>query len=167
MVSTENTLDALYRTHAPSVFRRARRLLGSDAEAQEVVQDVFLSLFERPEQYAGKSKLTTFLYSAGTHACLNRIRDAKNRLRLLRERAAGDPEAKSDVGLTPEKLSLLHRMLERMPEELARAAVYYYVDDLSHDEVARLLGCSRRQVGNLLKRVEEWGRAQELQHASQ
>jgi RNA polymerase sigma-70 factor (ECF subfamily) len=164
---TANTLDALYRTHAPSVFRRARRLLGSDAEAQEVVQDVFMSLFERPEQYAGKSQMTTFLYSAGTHACLNRIRDAKNRLRLLRERVAGEPQANSDAGLTPEKLSLLHRMLERMPEELARAAVYYYVDDLSHDEVAMLVGCSRRQVGNLLKRLEEWGRAQELSHVDE
>ena len=167
MARAANTLDALYRAHAPSVFRRARRLLGSDAEAQEVVQDVFMSLFERPEQYAGKSQMTTFLYSAGTHACLNRIRDAKNRLRLLRERAAGDAEASSDASLTPEKLSLLHRMLERMPEELARAAIYYYIDDLSNDEVATLVGCSRRHVGNLLKRVEEWGRAQEVLHAGE
>lgn len=165
MGATDDTLDTLYRRHAPSVFRRARRILGSDADAQEVVQDIFLSLFERPEQFSGQSQLTTFLYSAGTHACLNRIRNSKNRSRLLREHAAASaPQAEADH-LTPEQLSLLHRLLQRMPDELARAAVYYYLDDLSHDEVARLMNCSRRHVGNLLERVAAWGRAQETHHA--
>jgi RNA polymerase sigma factor (sigma-70 family) len=80
-----DTLDTLYRRHAPSVFRRARRLLGNDADAQEIVQEVFVSLFERPEQYAARSALTTFLYSVTTHACLNRIRNRKTRLRILEQ----------------------------------------------------------------------------------
>jgi hypothetical protein len=71
-----------------SVFRRARRLLGNDADAHEVVQDLFVSLFERPEQFSQRSTLTTFLYSATTHACLNRIRNKKRRLQLL---ATSDP----------------------------------------------------------------------------
>lgn len=152
--------DALYKCHAPGVFRRARRLMGSDADAHEIVQDVFLSLFERPDQYAGRSALTTFLYSATTHACLNRIRNRKNRLRLLEESASMQP-IQEDDSLTPEQLSLVHRTLESMPDELAQVAVFYCVDDLSHDDIARILGCSRRHVGNLLERVAEWGRAQE------
>lgn len=156
-----DTLDTLYRRHAPSVFRRARRLLGNDADAEEIVQEVFLSLSERPEQYAALSAMTTFLYSMTTHACLNRIRNRKNRARLLQRGLPAPASEPHDPLPTPEELALLHGMLRRMPDALAQVAVYAWVDELTHDDIARLLGCSRRQVGNLLERVAAWGRAQE------
>src|SRR5688572_26052095 len=81
-----NTL--VYQRHAPAVFRRARQILGNAADAREIVQDVFLSLFEAPHQFRGKSSLSTFLYSATTHACLNRVRNQRNRERLIHERFA-------------------------------------------------------------------------------
>jgi RNA polymerase sigma-70 factor, ECF subfamily len=161
MAERSLTMDAVYARHAPSVFRRARRLLGSDADAHEVVQELFLSLVERPEQYQGKSALTTFMYSATTHACLNRIRNGRTRLRLLEEHVGPAATEPHDRSIAADDLYDLHRMLNLMPEDLARAAVHYFVDDLSHEEIARLLGCSRRHVGNLLDRVAEWGRSQE------
>lgn len=146
----------LYRRHAASVHRRALRLLGDDAEAYEVLQDLFISLLERPEQYRGASAVTTFLYSATTHACLNRLRNQKSRARLLQER--GVPESiqqASDAALH------VRELLARMPHELAEVAVYYFVDEMSHQEIADLLNCSRRHVGNLVDRVLSWGRVQE------
>jgi RNA polymerase sigma-70 factor (ECF subfamily) len=148
----------VYRRHAPGVFRRARRLLGSDADAHEVVQDLFLSFLETPEQFQGKSALTTFLYAATTNACLNRIRNQKNRMRLVSENANDPGEALSP---SPEQLAYLHRLLRDMPDPLGQVAVHYYVDDLNHEDIARILGCSRRHVGDLVLRVTEWARAQE------
>jgi RNA polymerase sigma-70 factor (ECF subfamily) len=152
--------DALYRTHAPSAFRRARRMLGSDADAHEVVHDVFLSLLERPEQFAGKSSMTTFLYSAVTHACLNRLRNRKTQSRLLadndaRVRPGGAPAPPPDHSAT------LRSALSAMPDPLAQVAVYYYMDELTHEEIARVLDCSRRHVGDLLQRLSRWAEAQE------
>ena len=77
-----DAFEGLYRTHAPAAFRRARRMLGSEADAHEVVQDVFFRS-AAPAQYQGRSSMSTFLYSAVTHACLNRIRNVKTRSRLL------------------------------------------------------------------------------------
>jgi RNA polymerase sigma-70 factor (ECF subfamily) len=54
------TIAELYRLHAPAAFRRARRILGDEADAHEVVQDVFVSLLQQPDQYRGKSSLATF-----------------------------------------------------------------------------------------------------------
>ena len=56
------SFDDVYRRHAPSVHRRARQLLGNDADAHETVQDLFMSLYERPEQFSGKSTLTTLMF---------------------------------------------------------------------------------------------------------
>jgi RNA polymerase sigma factor (sigma-70 family) len=150
---TAASFDDVYRRHAPSVHRRARQLLGNDADAHETVQDLFMSLYERPEQFSGKSTLTTWLYSATTHACLNRIRNRKNRARLLR-----DEPAPSEVSSSPSAadLSGLVTLLTRMPPPLGDLAVYYYFDELSYDEIAELLACSRRKVGYLLQELEAW-----------
>ena len=146
--------DALYRRHAPAVFRRARQLLKNEAEAHEIVQDLFLSWLERPEQFQGKSAMTTWLYSATTHACLNRLRNQQNRARLL---TAQGPAADTDGHLSPDAMAVLRDTLHRLPPPLGEVAVYAFFDELSHEEIAPLVGCSRRQVGNLIERILSWG----------
>jgi RNA polymerase sigma factor (sigma-70 family) len=151
MSARSDDFAALYRKHAPGCFRRASRLLRSETDAHEVVQDLFLSLCERPEQYQGKSGMTTWLYSATTHACLNRLRNQRTRQRLLRVHA---PLSPPEAGERADTLSALRGVLVSLPEPLADLAVFYHFDQLSQEEIARLLGCSRRQVGNLLERLE-------------
>jgi RNA polymerase sigma-70 factor (ECF subfamily) len=148
----------VYRRHAASVYRRALSLLGHPAEANEVLQDLFVAMLERPEQFEGRSMLSTYLYQATTHACLNRLRDQRNRTRLLVQHQAerGVPAHE----YTDHHLRL-RQALERLPAVLAEVAVYYFVDDLSQREIAEILGCSRRHVGDLLERLETWGRDQE------
>jgi RNA polymerase sigma factor (sigma-70 family) len=152
---TRDRFDELYRRHAPGAFRRARRVLGSDADAHEVVHDLFLSLWERPEQFGGKSSMSTFIYGAVTHACLNRLRNHDNRLRLMREHLATQT-AQTDGRADAEQSAALRAALERMPEPLAQVAIYYYFDELTHRDIARVLGCSHRHVGDLLERLAQW-----------
>jgi RNA polymerase sigma-70 factor (ECF subfamily) len=147
---------ALYAAHGHVVLRRARRILNDEAEAQDILQEIFLSLVHDPEQFAGSSHVTTFLYAATTNRCLNRLRDAKTQARLLAERARS--EATDARG---ERLAQLRQVLGRLPEDLARVAVFSYVDEMTHEEIAEQLGCSRRQVGNLLERASELCRKEE------
>lgn len=160
MTPTRQQLEELYRAHAANAFRRARSLLGQSADAHEVVHDVFVSLFERPEQHAGHSRMSTFLYSAVTHACLNRLRNKKTRERLLEQHAnallptdAARPSA--------DQMFQLRALIERLPEQLAQVAVYRYMDELTHEEIAEIMGCSRRHVGDLLKRLDDLSEARE------
>lgn len=153
-------MDALYRRYGASVLRRARVLLGSEADAQDVLQQVFCALAEKPEQYRGQSSLLTFLYSATNHLCLNRLRDTRRRSQLLREHY--QPE-RSPRGPNPEQRAELRELLARMPEELAQVAIYYHCDELSQAEIAELLGCSRRHVGDLLERARAFGLALDVE----
>lgn len=143
-------IEQLYRTHGRSVRRRARAILGNDAEANEVLQDVFASLVSQPAQLDGVRSPTAFLYGATTHRCLNLIRNSKNRLRLLQENTTVDER---DDTKNPETRSVAKSVLASLDETSAKAAVYYYVDEMSHAEIATMLDCSRRHVGNLLQRV--------------
>lgn len=149
-------IEQLYRDHGHVVLRRARRILGNDADAREVLQEIFLSLLDRPDQFDRRSAVTTFLYSMTTHACLNRLRNQRRRADLLsREARGGQAEAGAEATIDAA------RLLHGLPERLARVAIHYFIDEMTHDEIAEVIGVSRRQVGNLVARVEEEARKRE------
>jgi len=158
-VLARGNIEEAYRAHGHSVLRRATRLLGSEPDAREALQEVFASLLERPEQFEAQSAITTWLYSATTHLCLNKLRDARTRARILRERVA--PAGEASAPNVAEAGVEVRDLLAKLPAELATAAVYYYLDDLTQEEIAGLLGCSRRHVGDLLERLKTWAAAHE------
>ena len=65
------------------------------------------------------------------------------------------------AGVHPEHATALRFTLERLPAELAEVAVYYHLHERTHDDIAHLLGCSRRHVGDLIKRLDRWMQRQE------
>jgi RNA polymerase sigma factor (sigma-70 family) len=143
-------LETAYRAHAPAVFRRARRILGDAHEAEEIVQEVFEALAVDAGSLARAASPAGWFYASTTNRCINRLRDAKNRLRLLHDHAPSRATAAS-----AEDSAVLRELLGRLPEELAKVAVYYYGDEMTHEEIARLLDCSRRHVGDLVERLHE------------
>lgn len=145
-------IEVAYRAHGHHVLRRATLLLGSESDAREVLQEVFLSLVANPEQFSATSALSTWLYSATTHRCLNRLRDERNRARILVERS--EAWHLSGAVASPEHVAVLRELLIRLPLEIAHVAVYQLADEMSQDEIAEAMGCSRRQVRKLLEQLE-------------
>jgi RNA polymerase sigma factor (sigma-70 family) len=151
-VAGELDLERMYREHGHVVLRRARRILGTDDEAREALQEVFLSLADRPDQFAGHSSITTFLYRMTTNLCLNKLRNHRRRSDL--QERNGNP-ASADKAPDAEAVFEARRVLTRLPERLARVAVHYYIDEMTHEEIAAMLGCSRRMVGKLVNRLQK------------
>jgi len=146
-------VGALYRSYGHSVLRRARAILGSEADAYDVLHEIFAGLVSRPEQFRGASAPSTFLYAVTTNACLARLRDHRNRLRLLDEHVRP-----WTTELDPRPLEarvLVRAALAELADDEARAAIYHHLDGMSHAEVAEVLGCSPRHVGDLLSRITE------------
>ncbi|MCE9577232.1 MAG: sigma-70 family RNA polymerase sigma factor [Deltaproteobacteria bacterium] len=148
-MSDHATLERLYREQAPAVLRRARQILHDEDEARDALQEIFLALVDR-FAFEERGGTTAWFYMRTTHFCLNRLRDGKNRARLRSEHGAPLPTSAPPRG---ETVMIARDVLARLPVELAEVAVYYYCDEMTHDEIATLLGCSRRHVGNLLARL--------------
>lgn len=140
----------LYRKHGGMVLRRARAILGDDERARDVVQDVFL-LLHRQRDAMRSGGLASWLYTATTHRCFNVLRNDGNRSRLLGVARTTSATLQPDQG---ENLVLLRGLLPDIDEETATLAIYRFVDEMTHAEIAAQMGCSRRHVGNLLERLE-------------
>lgn len=151
-----DALRDLYASHGHVVLRRARALLGNEDDAHDLVHDVFSSLLARPDAFKGLSAPSTFLYAVTTNLALKRLRDRTNRARLLDLHVRASWQEHDDA--RGESVAILRDMLGRVPAELAEVAAYVYVEEMSHEEIAAILGCSRRTVGNLLERFHEKAR---------
>lgn len=141
----------LYAQYGASVVRRATQILRSRDEAQEILQDVFAGLLTRPSLMRRARDPAAFLYAVTTTACLNRIRNQRNRARLV-DREVRPWHHDLAPGSTQDRAIVLD-LLDRLPEDQASAAIYYHLDGMSQHEIADVLGCSRRHVGNLIDRV--------------
>ncbi len=158
MTASSNDIDAVYTAHAPSVFRRARILLADDEDAQHVVSDVFGLIYDQPQRYLGNPALSVQLYALTTRACVNRLRGRPIGGRGGERRDTPDPGGSPDSTRTPlddlnTRARRLRELLDGLDDPLAQLAVYYYLDELSQEEVSAVLGCPRRRVTSLLSQL--------------
>ncbi len=144
-------LRDLYLTFAPAVFRRARQLLGRDADAWDAVHDVFVRLLEDPPQLTGTSAMG-YVYVTTTNHCLRMLR---TRLREGRRNAdfshalPGPPStsAAPQEGRVDAR-EFVERLLAEGPgqQRSLEVAVYKHIDGMTQDQIAALLGVSRKTV---------------------
>lgn len=150
MLTQDLEIEKLYRECGHVVLRRARSILGSEHAAQEVLQELFVSLLDKPTQFAHKSSATTFLYSMTTNMCLNRLRNQRKRAHLLAKEGTAGERVESSL----ESQLLATELLASLPKRLATVAVHYYIDEMTQDEIAEILGVSRRMVGKLIDKLK-------------
>lgn len=152
-MSRTNPIGELYRSHGAAVLRRARRLLANEADAQELLQEVFTTLLRDPQLLIRARSAMALLYTITTNRALNRIRNEQNRRRLLH--LAPEAAPAPTPAAPPDTHDDLRTILRLLPEQEAAAFVYRHVDGMTHTEIADLLGCSRRHVATLLDRSRE------------
>ena len=139
---TERLLET-YNTHHRAVYARCRRMLADHASAEDATHEVLLRVAGKLMGLAASDALR-WIQRAATNYCLNEIRDASRRpeLRDLNELEIHDGGGEAALA----DRDLAERIIARVPERLRAAAWLYYVDGMTHDEVGKTLGLSRRTV---------------------
>ena len=126
-------------------------LLGDEQAALDAVQEVFVRAMQSKVVFQEGISPMTWFYRVTTNYCLNVLRNHGRRKRAL----SAKPVRELSVPPLIEEQVTVRELLQIMPEELAQVAVYYYVDQMKQEEIAAILGVSRRTIGN---RLEEFRR---------
>lgn len=143
----------LYEAYAPMVFRRCVFLLKDDAEAKDMVQNVFLRVYERVDSL-DLSQPSSLLWNTATRLCLNRIRDKKRRgldvdsSEMLLTIAC----AEEDDGI--EARGLLAKIFSKEQESTRTIATLHYVDGMTLEETAETVGLSVSGVRKRLRTLQ-------------
>jgi RNA polymerase sigma-70 factor (ECF subfamily) len=78
-------LESAYKNYAEKILNQSYRILLSREAAEDIVHDLFISLSRRLQTFKGESSLGTWLYRVTHNLCLEKLRQEKNRKRLLQE----------------------------------------------------------------------------------
>jgi len=158
----------LVESNSANIYNVALRLLGDEQEAEDVLQETFLSAFKAIDRFEGRSKLSTWLYRIAYNASLMRLRKRKQITAFsldqpLREDGEGDEQASrhlvdwsmapDDQLLTAEARQVMDQAIAALPETLRSTFVLRDIQGLSGTETAEVLGITVQAVKNRLHRA--------------
>ena len=148
------------RNYQDMVYTTAVRLLGNEAHAEDISQEVFLKAYERYDMLQTSPTAGGWLKTVATNLSLNHLQRYRKRWRffseLVRSNDADDPDpepvefAAPDTFLTgldgQERRQWVERALAKLPEHQRVPLVLYHFEELSYDEIAQRLGVSLAKV---------------------
>jgi RNA polymerase sigma-70 factor (ECF subfamily) len=139
------TFDEIYRRHVRDVARWAERLGGPIVDAEEVVQEVFLTVSRRLPEFRGDAKLTTWLFRITRKMVANQRRAARRRrfwARLsnkISDATAGHGPQPGDALETRQATDRFQRVLDELSEHYRSVLVLFELEEMSTEEIARFL----------------------------
>jgi RNA polymerase sigma-70 factor (ECF subfamily) len=145
----------LVARYAPQLLRFATRVLRDPAEAEDVVQETCLRLWQHAREYTPRARVTTWLHRIAHNLAVDRLR-ARGRLKPLPdEDEDAMPESARQPSLIDEKRRLLalDAALAELPERQAAALTLVHLHGLSGKEAAEVLGVGAEALESLLSRA--------------
>lgn len=135
--------EELYRQHATRLYNLAFRMAGNAADAEDLLQEIFLLAHRKLDSFRGASALGTWLYRLGMNVCLDRLRSKANRQDSATD-TLEDQLTASPASLSTPAFSRLdiERAIQSLPEGARAAFLLHDVEGLDHQEVGQVLGIS-------------------------
>lgn len=164
-------LEALMERYASSVYRLVCGITRNAADAEEVVQDVFLTVFRKIDRFEARSAVRTWIYRIAVNTALNKRRGKRHEVEVPIDellptflpdghRAGEEAYLLADWSATPEEAFLagagreaLQRAIDELPADYRAVLVMRDVEGLSNEEVARVLGHTVASVKSRLHRA--------------
>ena len=149
---------ALVALHERFVYNLALRSLGNPDEAADAAQDTFIRAWTGLPGFRAESQFRTWLYRIAINLCINRSPRLRRDLDALTQDEFPDiptPETVSAKVEQRELHELVHREVERLPEQYRLLVSLRYQHDLTYDEIASLLDLPLGTVKTGLYRAKE------------
>ncbi len=165
----EAAFTELVTRHMRTIVNLTYRYLGNAADAEDLAQDVFLKVYRARDRYRPEAKFTTWVYRIAVNACLNEVRNRKNRptFRAAPLLGGADDNAPAalvadDSAATPvegaannELREQVRAAVDELPERQRMAIILNKFHGLGYEELAAALDLTVQAVKSLLTRARE------------
>lgn len=160
--------DQIFHLYNRKIFNLALRILGDYDEAADQTQEIFVKLYQKIDQFQGRSKFFTWFYTMALNSCRNQLASSKNRRRMQQsmpeeehqrdhlekqvENQGNRPEEQTE---RKERSREVHMVLGRLDEPFREILIFRDLQGLSYDEIAEILQLSLGTVKSRISRARE------------
>ncbi|HEY5893338.1 MAG TPA: sigma-70 family RNA polymerase sigma factor [Chthoniobacterales bacterium] len=151
----ETAMRDLVERHQARVIGTVTRMLGSDREAEDVAQQVFVRIWRSAGRYQPNAKFTTWMFTIVRNLVFNHTRRYRGQIQTELDEEMGDEHQKTpdeDV-LEAEKQRAIQQAIDALPEAQRLAVVLRRYDNVPYGEIARIMGQTVPGVKSLLFRA--------------
>jgi RNA polymerase sigma-70 factor (ECF subfamily) len=159
----------LMRLHQKQIYNFTYRMLGSEEEAEDLTQDIFVAAFRGIRKFRGEAKFSTWLYRIALNQTRNRIKylvrrdffaKQSRRLRSSEENPWENPDLLADIAPTPEQWTLTKSLaiqvqgcLNQMAPQARQILLLRDVQGFSYEELSEMLSLNPGTVKSRLHRA--------------
>ena len=160
----EEAFTLLYRRHQAAMYRFALRMTGNTWAAEEIVQDVFMTLMRDPKKYdVARGALGAFLYGVARNRVMKHLERLPREIPLEEKNEEGtgsgivlqDASTPATWAEKRERMQQVRAAVLQLPVEFREAVVLCELEEMSYEEAARMAGCP---IGTIRSRLHR-GRA--------
>lgn len=160
----EEAFTLLYRRHQAALYRFALRMTGNAWAAEEIVQDVFMTLMRDPRKYdSARGPLGGFLYGIARNRVMKHLERLPREVPLEEKNEDGsgsgivlkDPATPASWAEKRERVERVRAAVLELPAEFREAVVLCELEEMSYEEAAHAVGCP---IGTIRSRLHR-GRA--------
>ncbi len=142
--SNHLSVESLFSLYYARLCYFAFKMIGEREAAEDLVQEAFVKLWERQDDFTSELSAKTFLYVTVRNACLNRIRHEEVEKKYIK--AHNSEEVEEEKGLQQiiqaEVLGEIHNAIEALPQGCRQVLKLAYFEGLKNHEIAEQLGIS-------------------------
>jgi RNA polymerase sigma-70 factor (ECF subfamily) len=167
MMSDPAQFETFLAAYQDMVFSTAARLLGNDAEAEDVAQEVFVRAWNHFGDLMGSPTAGGWLKTVTRNLCLNHLQRYRARWKMFSDLAREDdegetrelefaaPDTLQDTLLTADQRTLIEHVLAKLPADQRVALALYHFEDMDYADIATQLGVSLGKVKTDIFRARE------------
>ena len=141
----ERAFNAIVNTYSERLYWHIRRFLESHEDSNDLLQDVFIKIWNSLPKFRGESQIYTWLYRIATNEALNKLNKDKNKLALNRQQIESIVTSKIDDDPYFNGTALqreLHNAVGQLPEKQRLVFNLRYFDEMKYEDMAAVTGTS-------------------------
>jgi RNA polymerase sigma-70 factor, ECF subfamily len=148
-----DAFETLYRRHSNAIFGLALRMVRNRADAEDLLQEIFLHAYDRLPSFEGRSAFGTWLYRLGVNRCLDHLRSRGSKEQSRNESLDLMPTAAAAQTRPAVRGLEIERAIVELPPSSRAAFLLHDVVGYDHKEVGEILGVAAGTSKSLVHRA--------------
>lgn len=160
--ATTRAFQLLVKEYSRRIYWHVRHMLNDHEDSNDVVQNVFIKIWENLAGFRGDAKLYTWIYRIASNEALNFLQQKKRKLRLVQEAAEEGGQQDHQTSPNPDGevvYARLQNAIQQLPEKQRLVFNLRYFEEMPYEEMARVtetsIGALKASYHHAVKKMEE------------